>query len=30
MFGGQMPSEDVLLGRLDQTREVIEKVRRPH
>ncbi len=26
MMGGDMPDEDMLLGRLDQTREVIEKV----
>lgn len=26
MMGGQMPSEEMLLGRLEQTREVIERV----
>jgi hypothetical protein len=25
MMGQQMPAEDVLLGRLEQTRETIEK-----
>ena len=28
MFGGQMPSEDMMLGRLDATRQVIEQVNR--
>ena len=28
MFGGQLPSQDALLGRLDATREVIEQVNR--
>ena len=28
MFGGQMPSEDMMLGRLNATRQVIEQVNR--
>lgn len=26
MFGGQMPSEEMLMGRLEQTKQIIEKV----